>query len=96
MLKYLKHQNIAKLKNRKILALRVTVTLIWSTHVATVSGDWIISSKLEFSERSDGRSEVQNDVRFFLRRSDRRRSMFLQIFREVLDDFSPNLECVWL
>ena len=28
MLKYLKHQNIAKLKNRKILALRVTVTLM--------------------------------------------------------------------
>ena len=27
MLKYLKHQNIAKLKNRKILALRATVTL---------------------------------------------------------------------
>ena len=32
VLKYLKHQNIAKLKNRKILALRVTVTLIrWFT-----------------------------------------------------------------
>ena len=61
--------------------------------------DWLINSKFEFSKWSDVQWEWEDrsDVRIFFRRSkDRRRSMFLQIFRKILDAFSPCLEWVWL
>ena len=47
--------------------------------------DWLISSKFDFSKRSDARNDVRRYVRLFFRRSkDGRCSKFLLIFRKIL------------